>query len=138
MPRIGRIDVPDSLWAAMVEQSAKVIINNDLDVAGDKAGIPFDELDKIQAQLELQEYYPFIDNCHKCVIALIRMHTGDFLSDDKAIMHGEDFNSICEYATQQAMQINQNILSSDKQLKALRSLLSQPYTTMSRNLSSPS
>lgn len=135
MPKIGRIDVPYTLYEVMLELSAKVTINNDLEQVCEGAGIKEEDMDEALNQLEIPDP-PLGDNCDNCVISLIRMQTNDFLSNDDVIRHGEDFRVIEKHISQQAIQMVQNILSSDKQLDAIRSLVySQPHTTMSRHTS---
>lgn len=137
MPKIGRIDVPDTLWNALVDDAAADFCQIAFDIAERKLGS-----DSIKGLPQLvPEDSGAVDtrgdHIHECIIALIRMKTEDFLSDYKTIMGGEDYRKIEAAAQLQGDQIAYKALSSDKQLAAIKNILDSNWPRGSTNLPPP-
>lgn len=137
MPRIGRIDVPDTLWKALIDGAADDFCQIAFDIAERKLG-PDSIKDLPQLIPEDSEAIEKRgSHIQDCIIALIRMKTEDFLSDHETIMRGEDYRKIEAAAQLQGDQIAYRVLSSDKQLAAIKNILDSNWPGGSTSLPPP-
>ena len=129
MPQIGHIDVPDTLWEALVDIYAKDFTQIAFDIAKDKSDL---DLTDPSYELGLEAFEATIPHMYRCVAALVRMHTGDFTSNNKAIVSSDDYNRILDTAKLQGHQIAYDALSSEKQGVAIKNILHSNWPEVTR------
>lgn len=126
MPQIGDINVPDTLWEALVERSSRDFTQLAFDIA--KAQSDLDLTDPLY-DLRLEASELAIPYMHNCVVALVRMKTGDFTSDDMTIKKGNDYHQVLDAARLEGDQLAYATLLSKKQGSAIKNILDSNWPT---------
>jgi len=126
MPQIGRIDVPDKLWEALVENASKSFTEIAYEIAKDELDL---DLSDLSYKPELEVPNPIVLHTGNCVVALVRMQTGDFRSDDSVVEDSDDYKLVLRAAGLQGEQLAYNALSSKKQGEAIKKLLNSNWPT---------
>ena len=135
MPQIGRIDVPDTLWEALVERAGESFTQIAFDIAKAKSNL---DLTDPLYELGIEASTPMLRHIYDCVVALVRMQTGDFSSDDGVMRESDDYKQILRTAELQGDEIAYNTLPSKKQGAAIKNILDSNWPTEFVRLPPPS
>lgn len=134
MPSIGDIDVPESLWSRLVQDSTLEFASLILSEAQQHSDENNLEVDLTQERKELEPYESTneeITHLENCVVALIRIQSGNFAVSDDEVKQSKAYLDIWEAASEVAEQINFDLLPPNGHLASIAKTHIEPSSKIS-------